>query len=1763
MLKMAVSHNVRDRNEHSTDSAAPERPLGRPSMPSLRARTSPLKFLASSSTTKPKEVHDSHHEWEKEYLKDLRLNRPPRPSGTRPPPGRVLDPVEPCNGTALRTSSAMSFRPPLALRQTSPSRIPEPERCSTAISQPRERPDTSTSVSIAAEQIPPSDKPDASATKGRPLVQILTEVTRLSDSSSATRISSGVYKERGHRLIEKEEARMLREALEMVDLEEEARLHSAAQDEASDLVWTHQNPGASREDLAAPYLYKQRMCTNPGRSQSDGPVVTKANREFDHPAIKRPISEDANLERREENTERISDIPASDGQKNGPECVQKRESCHQTTTSKPTNQQVDHVGKSQSKSTDDHAFWDSPQKRAYMNLSFSLPQVRLSGRRRSSGSKMRTPSGSLFRNPDDKIYEEPEEIKQEATESKSLTSADSVPLRSMTRNPVTKVRAASPPCIRTVIDPAESKGKYSRTEIHRNPPSQSRDPSYVQNKRFPASLEQSKDGSPELAKGDSTDAVEIRGDDIRAATSMRLRDRSPKLPSPTVVSNAKGRPIVSFEKDWIPSKTDLKLRGSSPQRPAHHETCLAPSPTRSKPPLPESTASAPAIPTINFPESPSIQIDEVPSMPSIHIPSVPSISLSMDETSSTPTGQRAKSSRPLPTPSGKSVPRVSGRPLPHHSSTAPVHNSISHWSPAQHRATAQCAGCALSISGRVVRASSQRFHPECFTCFHCSEQLECVAFYPEPDSFRNERIARIRARAEGTTVRDEAGKSWEDDGDESLRFYCHLDFHERFSPRCRSCRTPIEGEVVVACGGEWHAGHFFCAQCGDPFDQRTPFVEKDGVGEDVLKATDAAAGPLIFKPRLLLPRSSLPLAYLNTFDSNGVAEYSKLFFAHVAALESPSFQGTPYLCPRLLITERNGNSLYTIERIRPGLYIQCKLGSWVTLSQLQELRDADGCLERPSKRIGLEDAAQWWREISSQGKGCAQLRIGQRTVGASWRQNLGLGKPKYISPNLTLFSHKVLAAPPPVEAVDAAITASEDVLGPQPQPFALNHSSQASEDLFKTIGRQYMDSLYKSKASLAYFAKGPLSRARAAFSDCNDAPLGPRHLVDYLRTLIIPLNLLDKKYRETLPTLVAEIPMLDVSEYEGIEAHARAQRSIRKSKKGKIGKNGLYAEEEKDIRKWWLDQRVLAPTCESEELRTDSMKTTLLEQKTREICLQIILVLEVLALEGTLPVPSIESAQGGDDEEHLSQRKRRLKKQPDLSVLLDLSIDKLCIWQTMTVEHNKSSGNPVHTGPIHGESLPAAKPDTDHLRDFCVDVILPFYAARLPELSRALCKKLGGPLPHSPDRPALRKAPPPMKPPKPGAAVERPQSRQVRRTLERVLTDENTTRRLAPALSRSATDSVLPDLKREPSDTPLSNVPSKRPTFHKANRYSQREVDLGAVSQAAEAKAKRKANVEQELQGAIAALKRPNPRMAVKEFVEAAEKRAARARSRKSKHPVRNPFAQGVQIMATPSANRRRDVFARPQSRPLPSSVMQQGVEEEAPSSFTHVPASTVKPRDDAVARGATSNARQPFMSTVEQTPTRGPSKFAHLGHVTAREGIIQRTPSSTMKVDGIMSIQDTSQRGGYRRPAGLSRVPITPSRKAAMDSRGSLQLAHCEGTPMKCLTSVSANVRKASKDIEVSPASNEADVSIYKSLGWEDDDVDELLNTSVNVSAAGDDGTPAKEKDGVNIEDLSLPRSMVQRLAKGVLPPNTQIQKDAITAMSKGATVFVSYIAD
>lgn len=73
-------------------------------------------------------------------------------------------------------------------------------------------------------------------------------------------------------------------------------------------------------------------------------------------------------------------------------------------------------------------------------------------------------------------------------------------------------------------------------------------------------------------------------------------------------------------------------------------------------------------------------------------------------------------------------------------------------------ASLDCGGCGKSISGKVLSAMGKKWHPDHFTCTKCNTSLEHVAFF-EQDGLP----------------------------------YCHLDFHELFSPRCGYCNTPIEG----------------------------------------------------------------------------------------------------------------------------------------------------------------------------------------------------------------------------------------------------------------------------------------------------------------------------------------------------------------------------------------------------------------------------------------------------------------------------------------------------------------------------------------------------------------------------------------------------------------------------------------------------------------------------------------------------------------------------------------------------------------------------------------------------------------------------------------------------------------------------------------------------------------------------------------------------------------------------------------------------------
>ncbi|KAF2088933.1 hypothetical protein K490DRAFT_72605 [Saccharata proteae CBS 121410] len=576
------------------------------------------------------------------------------------------------------------------------------------------------------------------------------------------------YQEDAQRQMEKQEVRSLRHALEGMDMHEEHRVFSAAQDEAAELVWKHRNPNKFIKEPDAPYEYAAHA------------------RRGSHA---------------------------------------RNQSSESQPMHSPTDPSSVHSGSSTNSSLGS----------------------RSSTRRRSSNSKTK-PSGSLFQNPKDQIYEEPEEG---ATPAPTPASAPAPPLEpkpepvpeqakpaptsfAARRNPFARVQFSRDNLARSNTDPQVPTKKFDRFEIHRNAPTRSRDAAYTSNVDQPASPTKVENVTPtrpsvlddpeEIAKWKN--GKEVRSDDIRMATSMKLKDRSPKLPTPTMVSDSPGRPIVSFRSGWKPKEVELQGEQSTlppiepyiPQKEHGRPTSAgpaspAPIPTINVPDAPSINVSSPPIPTICVPDDPPIPSINVPAPPTINIqstPSIPTINIPSSKPPIPTINAPSQSSRPLPTPSKTNPP---GRPLPRHANTAPA----SHFTPANIRSSALCAQCHTPISGRIVTAGGVRFHPQCFRCHVCSEGLECVAFYPEPENARRERF-----EAEGRGDEEAAA------GKEDMRFYCHLDYHEHFSPKCKSCKTPIEGEVVVACGAEWHVGHFFCAECGLTFDASTPFVEKDG-----------------------------------------------------------------------------------------------------------------------------------------------------------------------------------------------------------------------------------------------------------------------------------------------------------------------------------------------------------------------------------------------------------------------------------------------------------------------------------------------------------------------------------------------------------------------------------------------------------------------------------------------------------------------------------------------------------------------------------------------------------------------------------------------------------------------------------------------------------------------------------------------------------------------------------------------------------------------
>ena len=639
---------------------------------------------------------------------------------------------------------------------------------------------------------------------------------------------------------------------------------------------------------------------------------------------------------------------------------------------------------------------------------------------------------------------------------------------------------------------------------------------------------------------------------------------------------------------------------------------------------------------------------------------------------------------------------------------------------------------------------------------------------------------------------------------------------------------------------------------------------------------------------------------------------------------------------------------------------------------------------------------------------------------------------------------------------------------------------------------------------------------------------------------------MDLKYRETLPSTVRDV-MLSVSDDEP------TQTKKRKSRKKKLGRNGLYPEEADFVRRWWKDRSLSENGVTIETSREAEMKKHVADLRLRETQLQILLILETMALESTVsgnPKPDDVNDEKTADE---APRKSKSKKLQDLNVVLELHLDRLCIWHAVSFDDLAIPDTVKDTESNH---LSGKKAESDAVRDFCTEVIVPFYASRLPDKCKLITRKFGvSSSATSTKQPHAKKAPRRESESATKRQQQQQQPQRPRRTLQRVLTDEQfASQGRHPSLHRSKTAPSNPDAKKRESMEPLLPMASAnvRGGIQKAKRVENREVDLNAAALQHETKLKKvQMMVEQkkELDAAIHTLRRPNRELVAKDMAEDANKRASASggggSARKQKNPVRNPLGQGVQVMATPKGSRKKDATALDLPPPhLPTNMMRRlSRNPNRSSSPDEVPVSAVRPSSFSGASSGMS-MNHGGDGAIQETPTRRPPKSFEK---SARQSPPPSYPSGNLfRVPSRPSMQPTTDIAPStpvsRRPAPRPNNPIeqipqptssmiteTPPRKQqseistttnipfmtnhdnATSAVPPSSLPHPESpratildtpvkgdfvqvTPVKnnagAATAKPSAVEKTSAAASTVPVTPEK--SIYEQLGWNDDD-DEL----------------------------------------------------------------------
>ncbi|GAB7338908.1 hypothetical protein MBLNU457_5589t1 [Dothideomycetes sp. NU457] len=788
-------------------------------------------------------------------------------------------------------------------------------------------------------------------------------------------------------------------------------------------------------------------------------------------------------------------------------------------------------------------------------------------------------------------------------------------------------------------------------------------------------------------------------------------------------------------------------------------------------------------------------------------------------------------------------------------------------------------------------------------------------------------------------------------------------------------------------------------------------------------------------PIAVIPKKDFPLSFLDPSR-----DPARLFRANIKSLECGS--ETNHV---LVTSELKTHTLYVVERVKSYTYALSKLSPTVNTTDVDLLCDKMPDFQtRTYPKDQSQSGGQWWEDAAV----ASPLR--QQRDGTAPRKapRLSMYQPSKEGEHTDGTTRSLRHSPDRGVATDHAM--------PLEQTSQDNVQSVSQEEVFGSLVAQYLEMLYRSRTSLAYFAKGPVSRTRATFGP--STPFAAQDLVDFYNGLVMSSSTADKKHREVLPQLIRDLPLAITSDHEKPTTKSKKK----KKKKPKMDKKGLLPDEMEHLIQWWKDDESLVTSGESVDQR---LKKRSLALRTRETFLQIILILEILALD------SSDAKSSGKEDMHVSstandEPKQKPRKSQNHNLALEILLDKLTIWHSL--DHGPIASDAKKESNTRSASNPLA--------EFCVEVIIPFYASRIPETAATVNKKLGGPTAPSPVKTKSKSR-------KPGdTETRKPAEKRSRDSLHRISSERHEQLpRTLPSLQRSSTDSILMlNLKRESSEIPLDQIPRKmsqpQPQPHRSasaldkSRIRQRTMDFSAMSQAQEAKKKKQADVEEKLRDAISGLRKPNRDVASKALAEATEQRQIIAQARaKASQLQRQRSSNNVQIDATPKHVRTKMITATPNdhhnnSIHIPSSSI-------VPSSSMRPPPAILA--DDEVPQ----TGHRPHTTLIQTTPTRidaDSESFIRPSLPTVRPFALAPSRNATA-----VAVPSTPSKSKVRSLEILE----TPEKKRTVD--------FVDATPVRSASGAAREGQAeqgAMRDESATSAQNEwkEETNIYAALGWE-----------------------------------------------------------------------------